>query len=154
MRIANHTYSGLPTLGVRLAVDRNPAHERRRPFVHILLGAAALCCVGLFSIIGGIVSTDNEIRRYFEMPAYIGAVPENIQVAIWQDLPIGSSRSDVEHFLARSRNREGPRQFLFTKSHWAQHYLPARDRSSRLGTHTRNFQPLVHVRFGQETSQT
>ncbi|MDQ2841541.1 MAG: hypothetical protein M3Y72_10990 [Acidobacteriota bacterium] len=62
--------------------------------------AVLFCGVGFATTIGGIVATHKEILRYFKMPEYMGAVPENIQAVISQNLPIGSSPSDVEHFLA------------------------------------------------------
>jgi hypothetical protein len=62
--------------------------------------AVLLCGVGFVTTVGGIVGTHKEILRYLEMPEYMGAVPENIQAAISQNLPTGSSRNDVERFLA------------------------------------------------------
>lgn len=62
--------------------------------------AVLFCCVGFVTTVGGMVATHKEILRYFKMPDYVGAVPENIQSAIWQNLPMGSSRTDVERFLA------------------------------------------------------
>lgn len=64
-----------------------------------IAGGLALC--GLFiCTVGSVVSTHNEVRQYLGMPNYIGALPENMQAAISQSLPIGSSRGDVQRFLS------------------------------------------------------
>lgn len=50
--------------------------------------------------VGGVVSTERHVRHYFGMPNYIGAVSEHVSAAITRLLPPGSSRDDVERFLA------------------------------------------------------
>jgi hypothetical protein len=48
----------------------------------------------------GVLSTQNEIRRYFEMPDYVGTVAENVQAAILEHVPLGSSEGEVERYLS------------------------------------------------------
>jgi hypothetical protein len=64
----------------------------------ILVGIAT--CGLWVSTVGSVLSTQQEVQRYLGMPDYVGAVPENMQAAISQSLPIGSSQTDVERFLS------------------------------------------------------
>jgi hypothetical protein len=61
----------------------------------------SLVLVLLFvTTVGAVISTRKRIRHYFDMPNYVGVVPENMNAAITRQLPRGSSRDDVEWFLA------------------------------------------------------
>jgi len=67
--------------------------------------AIVVALFGLFFVttVGGVVSTERNVRRYFGMPDYIGAIPENMNAAIARQLPRGSSRDDVQSFLSSRR---------------------------------------------------
>jgi hypothetical protein len=68
--------------------------------------------VALFALLflstgGSIIATHREVRHYLGMQDYIGLVPEHIEDALLQQLPIGSSLADVRHYLdARSIGRD------------------------------------------------
>jgi len=62
--------------------------------------AALLFGLVFMTTMGGVVSTERHVRRYFGMPNYVGAVPEHINAAIARQLPQGSSRDEVEWFLS------------------------------------------------------
>jgi hypothetical protein len=50
-----------------------------------------------------LVSTWTQIRRYFEMPDYVGVVPEHVASAILGTVPLGASRGEVGTFLDQRR---------------------------------------------------
>jgi hypothetical protein len=74
-------------------------HVARAPILMWIVGGLALCGL-LVSTAGSVLSTHKEVHRYLAMPDYIGAVPENMQSAISQSLPIGSSQGDVQRYLS------------------------------------------------------
>jgi hypothetical protein len=61
---------------------------------------ALLFAVCFITTVGGVVSTDKEIRRYLGMQNYIGIVPEHVEAAVIEYIPIGSSVHQVERALA------------------------------------------------------
>ncbi len=64
------------------------------------LGIMILFGLIFFTIIAGLVSSQKKVRQYFEMPAYVGVVPEHVQSAILSKIPLGSSRRKVQDFLS------------------------------------------------------
>lgn len=52
--------------------------------------------------------TSKQIRKYFEMPAYVGTVPEHVQSAITAKLPLGTSWPIVhEYLISRGIGNDG-----------------------------------------------
>lgn len=91
----------------RLGSSQTQLPVRHQDLIHSLKAhRAAWILVGIavcglwVSTVGSVLSTQQEVQRYLGMPDYIGAVPENMQAAISQSLPIGSSQTDVERFLS------------------------------------------------------
>jgi hypothetical protein len=50
--------------------------------------------------VGSVASTDKEVRRYLKLQSYVGIVPEHVQAAVTEYIPVGSSRNEVERALA------------------------------------------------------
>ncbi len=47
----------------------------------------------------GVSSTESQIQSYFQLSAYIGAVPDQVRQAILKKLPIGSPEAEIRSFL-------------------------------------------------------
>lgn len=63
-----------------------------------------LLCIFLFSTTAGsVLSTEEEIRGYLALPDYVGLVPEYVKAAVLGNLPLGSSKNDVQRFLSLHR---------------------------------------------------
>jgi len=58
---------------------------------------------GLFFLtcVSGIIGRQREIQQYFAMPAYVGPVPEHVELAVLKSIHLGSSRQEVDGFLQR-----------------------------------------------------
>ena len=54
---------------------------------------------GFVTTVGGVVSTNKQIRRYLGMPKYVGVVPDQVRAAVFDYIPAGSSRDRVERAL-------------------------------------------------------
>ena len=69
------------------------------------MSKVALICLpfGLLFVtcVPGVLSTDRQIQRYFDMPGYVGPVPEHIRFAVLESTQLGSSRAEVDRFLHR-----------------------------------------------------
>ncbi|MCU1259522.1 MAG: hypothetical protein JWO80_2407 [Bryobacterales bacterium] len=61
---------------------------------------ALLLAVCFITTVGGVVSTDKEIRRYLGIQDYVGIVPEHVKAAVIEYIPIGSSERQVQRALA------------------------------------------------------
>lgn len=62
--------------------------------ISLILGLA------LFTSVAGVLSTQRQMRNYFDMPAYVGPVPEHVRESILERVPIGTSNDKVETFLS------------------------------------------------------
>ncbi len=66
----------------------------------VRMAAASLLFVFAFAAtVGNVISTDKRVREYFKMKDYVGIIPEHVHAAILSELPVGSSRRDVQAFL-------------------------------------------------------
>lgn len=65
-----------------------------------VLGSAVVFGVLFATTIGSVVSTHRQVCQYIGMPAYVGVVPDHVEAAILQQVPLGSSVDQVKGFLA------------------------------------------------------
>src|SRR5690348_12397672 len=65
-----------------------------------IITACALFAVLSVMTVHGVLSTQNQVRRYFDMPDYVGTEAENVQTAILDRVPLGTSEGEVEHYLS------------------------------------------------------
>jgi hypothetical protein len=61
---------------------------------------AVLFAICFVTSVGSVASTDKEVRRYLKIQGYVGIVPEHVQAAVTEYIPLGSSRTQVERALA------------------------------------------------------
>lgn len=65
-----------------------------------ILILAILLAICFVTTVGGVAATDKEIRRYLGIQNYIGIVPEHVEAAVVEYIPIGSSIRQVQRALA------------------------------------------------------
>jgi hypothetical protein len=61
---------------------------------------AVLFAICFVASVGSVASTDREVRRYLKIQSYVGIVPEHVQAAVTEYIPVGSSRNQVGRALA------------------------------------------------------
>ncbi|MBV9038392.1 MAG: hypothetical protein JO182_28145 [Acidobacteriaceae bacterium] len=59
----------------------------------------AILCLIFLTCVTGVLSLHREVRKDFEMPAYMGAVPNHVQSAILHQVPLGSTKQEVDRYL-------------------------------------------------------
>src|SRR5947199_10422600 len=81
------------------AITFAKAVNRQSPLIWVL-GSAVVFGALFATTIGSVVSTHRQVCQYIGMPAYVGVVPDHVEAAILQQVPLGSSVDQVKGFLA------------------------------------------------------
>ncbi len=61
---------------------------------------AAVFCLVFLTCVVGVLSVHREVRKDFEIPDYMGAIPKHVESAILHNVPLGSTREEVNRYMA------------------------------------------------------
>lgn len=70
-----------------------------RSRVRVVSCMTLLFVLSLLMLLGGVLSTHRQIKHYFDMPDYVGVVPDHVRSAVLERTQVGESRVEVGRFL-------------------------------------------------------